>query len=176
MSVYTQSISVHQRSVNTNCYRSVIAGPVPSSLFLFPLLYSSDSSSLPQQSNCLGGSQQECGRPLAFPFLAKLCASAAAVPAHPALHPRQGPHNPEGSPMMGTPHKASSETDGKPQGSSRKVGKVILVVCVRLCSAPSAFLSLSHTPSHNNHHFSVFRKKLNKIATFSALFASNMMK
>lgn len=83
-------------------------------LFTLPQLYSSDSSSLPQQSNCLGGSQQESGWPLAFPFLAKLCASTAAVPARPALHPRQGSHNPEGSPMMGTPHKASFETDGKP--------------------------------------------------------------
>ncbi|KAI3361238.1 hypothetical protein L3Q82_013432 [Scortum barcoo] len=86
---------------------------------------------LPRQSNCLGGSQQECGRPLAIPFLAKLCASTAAVPALPAQYPRQGSHNREGSPMMGTPHKASLETDGKPQGSSRKVGKVILLACKR---------------------------------------------
>lgn len=29
--------------------------------------------------------------------------------------------------MMGTPGKALSETDGEPQGSSRKVGKVRLL-------------------------------------------------
>ncbi|KAF3692197.1 hypothetical protein EXN66_Car007873 [Channa argus] len=80
--------------------------------------------------NCLGGSQQECGRPLAFPLLAKLCASTASVPIRPPQHPRKGSHNPEGFPMIGAPHKASLETDGKPQGSSRKVGKVRLLACI----------------------------------------------
>ncbi|KAL7394358.1 hypothetical protein ABVT39_024724 [Epinephelus coioides] len=84
----------------------------------------SDGGSPPQRSNCLGGSEQECGRPLAFPFLAKLCASAAAVPACPAPHPRQGSHNPEGSPMMGTPHKPLWKRMGNPREAAESDDEV----------------------------------------------------
>lgn len=88
-------------AVSTQCQHKLVY--IANRRSSLPLLYSLDGSSLLQQSNCLGGSQQECGRLLALPFLAKLCASTAAVPARPAQHTRQGSHNPEGSHVGNSP-------------------------------------------------------------------------
>lgn len=127
-----------------------------------PLLCSSDSSSLLQPSNCLGGSQQECGRLLALPFLAKLCASTAAVPASPpcpALHARG--LITQKDPMLGTPHKASLEADGKPQGRSRKVVKVKILAHMHVAKSLHLSRVFSYIWTHRYtqecfHNFRVF--------------------
>lgn len=130
-----------------------------------PLLYSLDGSSLLQQSNCLGGSQQECGRLLALPFLAKLCASTAAVPARPAQHTRQGSHNPEGSHVGNSPQGlfgSGWKTPGKKEKGwkGQNTGTYLHVVKSHHLSQVSSHIWKHIHAQRCFHHLHLFPKAL----------------